>query len=139
MEKDTCGFCGTTIEKNQKLCQSCFEDNEIEIAEYRDDANRVITEFVNKYQTGCARFLPTLAEDLEDVCNILQEIADDPKDLQAQNISKLLNINKGIHYSKVVPVIIEFQEKVNKKIDAQKRTTDTMEKREVLTDDEIPF
>jgi hypothetical protein len=139
MKKDNCECCGTTIVSNKYLCQSCFEDNEIAIVGYRDEANRVITEFVNKYQTGCTTFSPTLAEDIKDALNTLRDIAGDSKDLQAQDIAELMNINKGIHYSKVIPVIIEFQAKVNKNIDAQKLTTAPKEKREVLTDDEIPF
>src|SRR6266568_2646030 len=117
MIKNSCEICGLTTESNKDICQSCWEDCVNEVAGYRNDANRVITEFIGKYQTGCVEFPPTLAEDIKDACNVLHEMADDENDLHVRNIISLLNINKGIQYSKVIPLIVEFQTEVNKKID----------------------
>jgi len=140
MGKFICENCyNVPVAKYGDICPLCLNDLFNDIDRYRDESNKIITEFVDAYSNGQYNFMPTLAEDIKRACNTLQEISDDPDDAQMQNICLLLNIKKGIRYAKVVPLLIEFQAKVNSIIDKNKSLTATVGKPIHFDDALIPF
>jgi len=108
--KINCCFCSWKGEFDNKFdftCPTCG----IDFGAIDDDgyqkANQVITEFIEKYQTGRTDF--PAAEDISFACSKLQTLSGQSESVSSKRLFSLFYRKNGIHYSKVLPLIIEFQ------------------------------
>jgi len=103
----------------------------------RQQANQIITEFIEKYQTGHSDFAES--EDIAFACTKLMVLSGKYDCAEYNKLSSLLWNQRGVQYSKVFPLIIDFHKKVNERIDRTQGLKTPKFNRIPLRDDELPF
>jgi predicted RNA-binding Zn-ribbon protein involved in translation (DUF1610 family) len=132
-----CCFCSWSSEIDDTLaftCPSCGIEFGVLDDDSRKKANQIITEFIEKYQNGRTDF-PT-SEDIGFACCKLEALSGKAPTPISNKLSSALWTKKGVtQYSKVLPLIIEFQKQINNLID----NSQAKQGRVPLREDELPF